>query len=566
MALERVDGDNSGFVGPELGLAFAARHAETLLVLLVLSVALVIGLATAADYGLSTDEFNTDDYGPKALAWYASAFADRSHFETVEEYLWMYGPWFQMLVAAVQSLELANPITVRHAMTFLFGLAGLAAVVPMARLTVGYWGGLTALILCLLTGYLYGNLFFAPIDVPFLFAMSGSTLSIVLMVRQELPSWPLTLATGLATGLAIATRPGGVITHAYLVGGMSLCALEALLRHGRAGYGQLRQIALHTLLVILVAWLTAIALWPWLQIGHPLSQFLEAYRHFAMLDTSFEFQNWGQRTFTDKLPTWYIAGQLLARLPEGFLALLLIGMAVWIGAAGAWTRAALGSLRRSGIAGGLRPVAAELAGSRAVLVISVAAFGPIGGLILQGSTLYDGIRHVLFVIPMLAIVAARGLTSLLPFLRRLPIVPAALGGAHMVAIVVTLVILHPLEYIAMNSLAGGVAGAYGRFDLDYWSMAAPEALRRLEDRIDAEGRFADDPPRVLVCLGWREQQAGVMFRRNWITETNLQKADYLIATERWPCAKGTSAVLVDEVTRFGRPFAQIYANRRGLGE
>jgi len=66
---------------------------------------------------------------------------------------------------------------------------------------------------------------------------------------------------------------------------MSLCALEALLRHGRAGYGQLRQIALHTLLVILVAWLTAIALWPWLQTGHPLIQFLEAYRHFATLDT-----------------------------------------------------------------------------------------------------------------------------------------------------------------------------------------------------------------------------------------------------------------------------------------
>jgi len=71
---------------------------------------------------------------------------------------------------------------------------------------------------------------------------------------------------------------------------------------------------------------------------------------------------------------------------------------------------------------------------------------------------------------------------------------------------------------------------------------------------------------VLVCLGWREQLAGVMFRRNWIAETDPHKADYLIATERWPCADGTTAVLVDEVTRFGRPFARIYANRRGLGE
>src|SRR5258708_33020811 len=122
MALERVDGDGSG-ARTKLDLAFAARHAETLLVLLVLGVALVIGLATAADYGLSTDEFNTDEYGPKALAWYKSAFADRSQLETVEEYLWMYGPWVQVLVAAVQSRELANPITIRHAMRFLLGVA-----------------------------------------------------------------------------------------------------------------------------------------------------------------------------------------------------------------------------------------------------------------------------------------------------------------------------------------------------------------------------------------------------------------------------------------------------------
>jgi hypothetical protein len=233
-------------------------------------------------------------------------------------------------------------------------------------------------------------------------------------------------------------------------------------------------------------------------------------------------------------------------------------MALWIGAAASWARATFGALRRYGVAG-LRPVAAELAASRAVLVVGVAAFGPIGVLILQGSTLYDGIRHVLFVIPMLAIVAARGLTSLLPLFRRLPIVPATVGVAHTAVIVVTLVMLHPLEYIAMNGLAGGVPGAYRRFDLDYWSMAVPEALRRLEHRMDTEGRFAGDPPRVLVCLGWREQLAGVMFRRNWIAVTDPHKADYLVTTERWPCADGTTAVLVDEVKRFGRPFARIYA-------
>ena len=32
----------------------------------------------------------------------------------------------------------------------------------------------------------------------------------------------------------------------------------------------------------------------------------------------------------------------------------------------------------------------------------------------------------------------------------------------------------------MNALTGGTRGAYDKFELDYWSAAATEALRRLE--------------------------------------------------------------------------------------
>jgi hypothetical protein len=34
----------------------------------------VVGLATAPDHALTVDEFNTDDYGRKALAWYPGGF------------------------------------------------------------------------------------------------------------------------------------------------------------------------------------------------------------------------------------------------------------------------------------------------------------------------------------------------------------------------------------------------------------------------------------------------------------------------------------------------------------
>src|SRR6266850_855741 len=152
------------------------------------AIALVIGLATAADYGLTVDEFNTDDYGPKALAWYLSGGADRSHFTTVEEFLWYYGPWHQILTALAQALIPADPITVRHAMTFLAGIAGLAALIPLARLAVGRWAAPVAIALCLMTGYLYGSLFFTPIDIPFLAAMSWAVCAILFMARRDVPT------------------------------------------------------------------------------------------------------------------------------------------------------------------------------------------------------------------------------------------------------------------------------------------------------------------------------------------------------------------------------------------
>jgi hypothetical protein len=104
------------------------------------------------------------------------------------------------------------------------------------------------------------------------------------------------------------------------------------------------------------------------------------------------------------------------------------------------------------------------------------------------------------------------------------------------------------------------------FELDYWSVAATEALRRLEGRLDYDPavRAADSPPSILICIPWREHLVNPMLRRPWIVETDPEQADFIIATERSRCADNQSVVLIDEVKRFDRTFAWIYA-RRGNG-
>ena len=102
----------------------------------------------------------------------------------------------------------------------------------------------------------------------------------------------------------------------------------------------------------------------------------------------------------------------------------------------------------------------------------------------------------------------------------------------------------------MHSSAGPAAPTR-RFELDYWSLAATEALRRLERRVgyDTSLRSAETPPSILICIPWREPNVSAMLQRPWIVETDPDKADFIIATELWPCGRDQPVELIDEVKR-----------------
>lgn len=536
---------------------------ESAAVAVLLIAALIIGLTTAGDYGVTIDEFNTNDYGPKALAWYTSGFTDRSQFETVEFSLWYYGPWFQIFTAAVQSLYLAEPLTVRHGVTFLVGLLGIAAVYPIGRLSFGSWVGPCALALCLLTGYLYGNLFFAPIDIPFLAVMCWALLAIMMMARSTVPTWPATVCAGMAIGLAIATRTGGIINYVYLISMLALCAIESVVLTASVARQAILQIVLRSFVAVMLSLIVGWALWPWLQIGNPLTQFKIAYTHFATIETEFQFDDWGRRLSTTALPWSYIPGQWLARLPIGFLALLALAVLFAILNAVRFVQLVTVRFRRRGVLG-LRRLLLWIVQRRNIWLIWIATILPISFLVVQQATLYDGVRHTLFVIPALAVIAggaAVGLWQLLGGRLRSSVIGfATIYGACLLA---DLVILHPLEYIAMNTFSGGTPGAYGRFELDYWSAASTEALRHLESRLNQSGAFTVAQPGILVCIPNRGHMVEPMLGTNWRIELDPKKADFVIESERSRCAADRpSLILIDEVTRYGRAFAWTYVNER----
>ena len=107
----------------------------------------------------------------------------------------------------------------------------------------------------------------------------------------------------------------------------------------------------------------------------------------------------------------------------------------------------------------------------------VVALLPVALVMVTRSPLYDGIRHLLFVYPVLVVLSASGWVAWLsqrrPWLRRSAVVLLISGLIQMLVFVFR---FHPNETIYFNELVGGPRGAFARYDMDYWGNCLHEAV------------------------------------------------------------------------------------------
>src|SRR5205085_12294833 len=107
-----------------------------------------------------------------------------------------------------------------------FGLVGLAGCWKLGRVLGGARTAFIALLFLLLTPNYYGQMFNNPKDIPF--AVGGIWASYyIVRILPTLPRPPLRLLVklGLAIGLAMGVRDGGLLFLCYLVLLLSLCVI-----------------------------------------------------------------------------------------------------------------------------------------------------------------------------------------------------------------------------------------------------------------------------------------------------------------------------------------------------
>ncbi|WP_245593465.1 glycosyltransferase family 39 protein [Azospirillum halopraeferens] len=454
--------------------------------LLLLALA-VLALLTFRNYGITIDEEVQHLYGKKLLAYYASGFADHSAF--VFKDLFYYGGLFDLTVAALLPVSPFAEYDTRHLLCAAIGIIGIAGAWRLARRLGGPRAGFLAAALLALTGVYYGAMFNNTKDVPFAAGMVWALYFATCILDQApRPRRTTVLKFGLVLGLTLATRVGGVLAVGYL--GLGLLALWVLAWR-RDGAGRALSDAGATLAALLPALPLTLAIvavfWPWV-VQEP-GNILKALQVMSKFPINLETLFNGHLVPARDPPALYLPVYLAVKLPEA----VLVGLAAAAGLAAMALRNV-----RSGTGAGA-------AAAVRLLPLVLAATLPVVLFMVLRPTIYNGVRHFLFVVPPLVVLAAIGIDGLWRLAERGGRTAARGFAALLVAAGVhgtwQLASLHPNEYVYYNTLVGGPAGADGRYELDYWGNSILEAVRRLEEFLALENDGAA-PPRtytVMVC-------------------------------------------------------------------
>ena len=517
--------------------------------------ALVVLVAfTFHDYAISNDEEVQQHYAELIIAYYRSGFTDEAlfHFRN----LYLYGGLFDLVAIGLQKLIPLDPYDVRHLCSALTGVGGVAAVWATARAIGGPRAGLLAAAAIALCGTWYGAMFNHTKDIPFAAVMMGATY-LLLRIGRELPQprWRLVVLFGVLCGCALGIRVLGVFLVAYAA---LVVALYAPIGRGsswRAVFGFAARSALPLTAAFALAYVIMIASWPWAALA-PLNP-LRALSEFTDFHYKIQTVLDGRVYYMSDVPRSYVPTYVAIKLTL----VLLLGAALSL-------VLAILPQRTAQPAGAGQ--AANHAWRKETVLVAFAAFLPLICDVIVRGPAFSGMRHFLFTVPPIAVLAGLGLDTALGQLKARSRLAAACGLALIVLGLgfdaTTLYRLHPDEYLFFNPLVGGLAGASRRYDTDYWVNIMPEAIGDLEHFLDrTEGSSDKTAPRhhylVAVCGEHLPFEKEADARLAWTRD--FRHAEFFIAPTNNNCDRALDGKVVANVERLGVVIG-VVKDRRAL--
>ncbi len=433
---------------------------------------LLIMLVLAPGSGINADDEYQVDYSEKLVNYYSSMGADTSALNIPKGNMHLYGGLFDLTAGAINhglgyTEYDAGYHVVRHLLIALFGFLALLFTGLLTKEIGGWRAAILALLLLFLSPRFLGHSLMNPKDIPF---AAGFAISLYYLTRllRELPQWSWRSALGLTAGIAVAlaTRSGGLMLIGYLglFAGLDFLAKAASKKLPNTG-NALINYASAVAGIAIAGYFLAVLTWP-AALVDPLRHPLASLAEFSKLGVRIRVLFMGDNVLSDATPWYYPLLWIVKTIP---LAALI------------------------GFAGGLIALPFMLRRYRAlpVFLLIFAAIFPLAYIIYKDSLLHDAWRHLMFVYPAMVVLSALFWTACEQWLSGNKIGRYALIG------VLALGLLEPAVFIArnlqfpyvyFNPIGGGLHGAYGNYETDYWGVSAKQGI----DWLKKEGILKPD--------------------------------------------------------------------------
>ncbi len=519
----------------------------------VFAAATFIAVATFRDYGITWDESWHHTYGNYILEWFRTGFRDRSALSYRADYL--YGGAYDALAALFARVVPLPWFEAVHLFGALVGVLGLVAVWRLGRVLAGPAAGFAATALLAATSVYHGHTFNNPKDVPFAVGYTFAIAELVEVVRAfPVVSRGRWVRLGLACGAAMSVRIGGMLVLCYLLAAVVGFAawVFATTRNQDLAERVFVRLFRGFLGVWALGWAVMLVFWPWAQLD-PVRRPFFALGRMTRFNLHTRKMPFGDAEIATYAVPWdYLPRYFLFKLPEVLLVFAAVGAVLGVRAMVRRWKA-----RRGG---------ADLVAAACVLL--AIAFPPVWAVVVR-SNLYDGLRHFLFLVPMLAGVGGVAAVALARRLRAAAQVPPAALAAVFVAWcgreVVVMAGLHPHEYVYFNRIAGGLPGVLERYDTDYYGNGYREAFDRLRDelwRTDREGVLSR---RYLVggCIPRFVAEEYLRSVLVWRERNDKRPLDFFLGYQRNKCfQRHRHRPIFTQVERQGAPIVLVRDMRR----
>jgi hypothetical protein len=461
-------------------------------ILLLLIVNIVVGFFIFRDYGYAWDEPLFYDYADalgyaySPAAWLSGNIDLNNSYGSSGDDHKTRGPAYLLLarepVYLLEALGL-DKASAWHLINFLFFQLGIYFLYRLALRWMKSSAALAASALFSWQPLLWGHAFINPKDSPFLVFFLASVcfgFEMVDRLSDEANTNKERFSAILFPALLL-----GITTSIRVLGPLAglLVVLYAVFILGKRMIAFLPPLILYGIIALLAMFVT----WPFLW-ENPIARLVEVTQFMSDNPTNLSVLFDGAVYRAGELPRRYLPFMLATTLTEPVWPLFVLGII-----AGYWKL----FKRRSFLKASLRvetPVETwtslrselDFATIRnnfvSLTLVLLWFFLLVGYVLLRRPSMYDGLRHFLFILPPIFLFTGLGFD----FLFDLIAIYWLRAGLILLLIapgITGIIQLHPYEYTYYNSFVGGTSGVFRQYETDYWLTCYKEAVEKLNQSV-----------------------------------------------------------------------------------